>query len=392
MTDGRLSFGMRDKRHAKRGWLPFAWLVTAGTLGACAGKGVKPAATSPPGAAETPVSGETSAENAPLAVANAPPALAPSPGVRRASAPVFERVPWAGTGTLSAVRAIAPGRAVAVGEPGVVWIGPEGPRVAPFPEGHARAVWAARLPATAADEPAERPRGLAVGDRGLAWMLDDVEWRRIPTGTEVDLFVVDAVHGPDGRFEAFAAGEGVFLQLERTAPADGGAEVLWRFVPAEIPEGVSVRGFAIADGRLVAVGDRIGSAPGEGVVLVRNGSGWIDACPELACGGAIRAAWSPGGDELWTAGPGEIVRYGNGRAELFPVSRRTAFRALAGSGAGDVFAAGEGGLVLHHDGQAWTPLESPGVTIHAMDALPSGEVWAVGEGGAILHLPPPPTG
>lgn len=389
-----------------------AGLVTAGALLACAGRGAKPAGPPSPSSSvgeDAPVpagnpAASSSAPVAPLAVATPPPVPAPAAGVRRASLPVFERVPWAGTGTLSAVRAIGPGRAVAVGEPGVVWIGPEGPRVAPFPEGHARAVWVDRLPAQPAGGPAGSPRGLAVGDRGLAWILDGVEWRRIPTGTEADLYAVDAVQGPDGRFEAFAAAEGILLQLDRTAAAETAAEpeaaagkspaetFLWRFVPAAIPEGVSVRGFAVADGRIVAVGDRIGSAPGEGVVLARDGDGWVDACPALACGGAIRTAWSPGGGELWTAGPGELVRYGNGRAELFPASGQTAFRALAGSGAGDVFAAGEDGVVLHHDGQAWRPLESPGVTVHAIDALPTGEVWAVGEAGVILRVPPPPTG
>ncbi len=295
----------------------------------------------------------------------------PAPGIVRSRPVVSSRIAWPdGTpaGALLGISAIGPGRALAVGSPGAAWIDGGSVRVENRAGFVPTAVWAegARF-------------ALAVGYGGTSEMWDGRRWEKVVTGTTADLLALWGRRGP-GRRLVYAAGtRGAILHWS------GGR---WQSVPA--PEWMTVTALAgDADVRW-AVGFRAGSGePPDGAILTRHEGRWIDACPALACGAAIYAAWTPGGDELWTAGSrGELVRYVGSRSEVIRTGTGEDLLAIWGTGSNDLFVAGASGVLLHGNGTAWERIDAGEVDLRAVDGLPTGEGWVAGEDGTITHLAP----
>ena len=312
----------------------------------------------------------------PVVATPVPAAEAAPAGIARAQVQLTQ-VRWAGegAGALLDVAAIAPGEALAVGEPGAVWIREGGDKVevAPFPDGIATAVWADGAAFAA-----------VVGYGGMSYVREGAgAWTAAPTGTEANL---TAVWGrtKNGAREVFAGGErGVLLRWNGTA---------WEKLAG--PETARVSRIAGNGAWVWAVGESGGGgSPGDGALLRSAGGEFTDACPELACGGAIYDAWSPVQSELWTAGiGGEVVRYTGARlaqAEWIKTGVAEDLTGIWGTGVGDLWIVGDGGTCMRWDGTLWKPVPAGDRDLRGIDGLPSGEGWIVGADGSIRHIPAP---
>lgn len=306
----------------------------------------------------------------PVAKPIAAPRVTPQPGLARADAAV-EEIAWAGQGTagsLLGIAAIGPGKAIAVGEPGVLWIDETGVRLAPLPDGIATAIWA--------DGPSF---AVAVGYGGASWTWDGTRWTSMPTGVQANLHAVWGRRAGEQR-DVLAGGDGVVLRLSATG-----------WIKMTAPEQASISAFAASGASVWAVGEHAGTGePPDGIILRLQGDRWVDACPDLACGGAIYSAWAASADELWTAGiAGELVRYSGGQAEWIVTGTREDLTSIWGTGIRDLFVAGDGGTVLRWNGVLWTSLGAGESDIRALTGFPSGEAWLVASDATIRHIPPP---
>lgn len=304
------------------------------------------------------------------------PAPVPTPfsGAVRAARPAFEPLAWAGAGgaagALLGVSVVEDGRAVAVGEAGVLWLDPQ-PRVAPLPDGIPHAVWADGA-----------SFAVAVGYAGIAYVWEGNTWTKVETGVTSDLHAVWGRRRGDERVVYAGGAAGVVLALVRGEKQRG-----WRFERMKAPDAAVISAFAGAGNKVWAVGQQSGSGePADGLVLELAGDTWVDSCPDIACGGAIYGAWAASGDELWTAGiAGELVRYVKGQPEWILTGTREDLTGVWGSGPADVFVIGDGGTCLHHDGKSWMPVPAGDRDLRAIHGSPSGEAWAVGADGTILR-------
>ncbi len=292
----------------------------------------------------------------------------PAQGVARATTPLLEPIAWPGDGDLLGIAALTTSQALAVGVPGAVWIDGSRVRVAPFPDGIADAVWA--------DGPSF---AVVVGYGGISHLWNGKTWTAAPTGVDADLHAVWG-RGSGKSRQIFAGGsKGTILSW-----VDGA----WTRMKA--PDSVIVSAFAGAGEKLWAVGQTSGETNSEGAILRLDGDTWVDACKDLACGGAIYAAFAPDANDLWTAGAaGELVHYANGQPELLRSGTRGAITAIWGTGRSDLFVAGDGGFCLHWNGKTWAPLPSSDEDLRAMSGLPNGEAWIAGGAGTIRHVARP---
>lgn len=310
-------------------------------------------------------------------VATPAPSSEPAPKglVREAS---LARVRWAGegAGALLDVVAIGPGEALAVGEPGAVRITEGGERVdvAPFPDGIATSVWADGA-----------SFAVVVGYAGMSYVREGAgAWVAAPTGTDANLSAVWG-RSKNGVREVYAGGaRGLLLRWNGSA---------WEKLPA--PETAQVSRIAGNASWIWALGESGGGgSPGEGVLLRSAGGEFTDACPDLACGGALYDGWSPVQGELWTVGiRGEVVRYTGARlaqAEWIATGTREDLTGVWGTGVSDLFVIGDAGTCLRWDGAVWKPLDAGDRDLRGIDGLPSGEAWIVGADGSIHRVAPPP--
>lgn len=291
--------------------------------------------------------------------------------VARPGAPSLERVDWPGApagADLLAVAVLASNKAIAVGVPGAAWIDSKSVSLAPFADGIADAVWAE-----------DASFAVAVGYGGIAHVWNGKSWSEAPTGTDADLHAVWGWHGKTGSRVVYAGGsKGTILAL-----ADDGKT--WSKMRA--PESATISAFAGTAETVWALGQAASGEPADGVILKLDGDHWVDACRELACGGAIYSAWSPGPGDLWTGGAGgELVHYANGQPELLKSGTRGATTAIWGSGPADVFVAGEAGFLLWWNGRSWAPLAVGDDDLRGISGLPSGEAFVVGASGTIRHV------
>lgn len=301
-----------------------------------------------------------------------PPSSEPAPvGLVRGNASL-ETIAWAGegAGALLDIAAIGPGVALAVGEQGVVRISGDTVEVSPLPDGIATSVWADGA-----------SFAVVVGYGGSSYVRENGgAWTPIATGTDADLLAVWG-RSRDGVREVYAGGaKGTLLRL---------SESTWEKVPS--PESAHLSGIAGNASWVWAFGELGGGgSPGEGVLLRSAGGAFTDACPDLACGGAIYDGWAPVPGELWTAGArGEVVRYAGAQAEWITVGVQEDLTGIWGTGVRDLFVVGDAGTCFHFDGTAWKKLDAGDGDLRAISGLPTGEAWIVGGDGAIRHVLPP---
>ena len=283
--------------------------------------------------------------------------------------PVLERVQWpaaASGADLLAVAALSSSHSLAVGVPGAAWTDGASVRVAPFPDGIADAVWS-----DGSDF------AVAVGYGGIAYLWNGKTWSAAPTGTDADLHAVWGTTRGGARVVYAGGAKGTVLSLS--------AAGTWTKMSA--PENAVVSVFAGAGDKVWAAGQLASGEPSDGVILRLDGDKWVDACHDLACGGAIYAAWASGPDDLWTGGAGgELVHYAGGQPELLRTGTRGAITAIWGTSPSDVFVAGDAGFFLWWNGKAWSPLAVGEDDLRGVSGLPSGEGWVVGANGTIRRI------
>lgn len=300
-----------------------------------------------------------------------PVTMEPAPQGLARPEPKIAVIAWAGqgAGALLDVSAIGPGEAIAVGEPGVVRIRGDLVEVAPLPDGIPTSVWT--------DGPGF---AVVVGYGGLSYVRENGgAWTAVATGTDADLLAVWG-RSKDGVREVYAAGaRGTLLRLAGSA---------WEKIGS--PESAHLFSISGNAARVWALGESGGGgAPGEGAILRSAGGAFSDACPDLACGGAVYDGWAPVPNELWTAGArGEVVRYAGAQAEWITTGAKEDLTGIWGTGTRDLFVIGDAGTCLHFDGTTWKPLDAGERDLRSIAGLPSGEAWLVGADGAIRHLSP----
>ncbi|MBM4395860.1 MAG: hypothetical protein FJ087_09235 [Deltaproteobacteria bacterium] len=215
---------------------------------------------------------------------------------------------------------------------------------------------------------------LAVGDDGVAFVLDGGEWTAATTGVEAGLAAVRFT-APD---EAWAVGAGGTV-LKWT----GGA-----FSVVDVPTSRNLWALAVgADGTLWVAGD--------GIVATLTGGKWTPMFSMLD--GDLRAVHVLAKDDVIAVGKlGSVFRF-DGRnwarheVEEVPLEDggtqpfTSGLYGVWASKPDDVWVSGEGGTWVHYDGEVWQSYGSgEAVTLRGVHGTSPTRVWMVGGAGTVL--------
>jgi hypothetical protein len=242
----------------------------------------------------------------------------------------------------------------------------------------------------------------AVGDDGLIWRYDRIEWYQYAPHTSNDLYAVDALSPT----LIWAAGEqGALLHFDGVAWLNASSPTTMPLFSLALiaPDD----GWAVGGGGTILRYDGLDwqkvSTPGHDwlydVDMAADGTGWA-----VGWGGAIwrydGATWqvvdSPtshwlravsviGPEEAWAVGSeGTILHYTSGQWHLFPSPTPARLLDVHFDGPDDGWAVGGDGTVLRYDGSGWHALPQPALAdLRALNWAGSDYGLAVGNGGSV---------
>jgi len=205
----------------------------------------------------------------------------------------------------------------------------------------------------------------AVGDHGTILHFDGSDWRRMPSGSEDNLYAIWGTSWSN----IFAVGErGTILRSNGYT---------WALMdnPESSQDLYGVWGTSAND--VFAVGEN-------GTILHYNGTSWQ---AQSANWDQYRGIWGVASNNVFVVGDWSVQHWNGTSWSAMETAGACYLRAIWGSSASDVYAASNSGIIWHYNGSAWSSTDLtdyPPLT--SIWGLSSSLIYAAGEGTDVYRF------